>query len=235
LKTNYHSKHYLAVEVQEYLVAEKYHALLGCTIDGKSYFNTEKKLNIFKIKLTMIQEAERILSRIIRITPSIKGGVISNAQQRQKMNTTMSIDVPRQLVLVTDTKGNHFVPFDYIDTVWKILRRSLRTEPRDVMTELANNLGFIQAGDASVSKTFYGDRGVYHQHYYWPLLVLRSLTLISQEGTGQLCITIEGTHYEDWKNKLNHVDSISQKNSLQHTTQDDFIPQNNLPTQQSTL
>lgn len=204
------SKHYLTLRLHEFLDEEKYRALLACTIDGRSHFDREHKVNRFKLRPKMIPEAERILGRRLRILTYVGGQVGSGAQTRPKQILEIAPDIERAILLVTDNRGTHEVPFDYVDEVWSILKRFLEARPDVVMTEVAKRLGkYNRVVGIPIYKALYGDRSPYHYHYYWPVHgVLRGLGLVEVTGAGStltLHLTQGAVGCKDWKEKLEPI------------------------------
>jgi hypothetical protein len=148
-------------------------------------------------------EAERVLGRRIRLIRSDITQVEGTVEEREKWKLSICVDANQRIIVVILNNTAHPTPFEYIDFVWKEIRKSGTIEPRDVYRALEQHLKMS-------SHTFYGSRGNYHAMYYWPVVALKWLGLVGQNGTGPLCLTQEGVVCRDWKDKIGAQYSVSE-------------------------
>ena len=83
----------MTLKLREYLEEKKYRALVACTIDGRSYFNSEREENVYRLKPSLIPQAEKIIGRQIRIVSRVEGEVQSGAGRRPKQSLALAVDV----------------------------------------------------------------------------------------------------------------------------------------------
>jgi len=194
------SRRYFTLEVAEWLPDERYRELAQCTVDRRSHWDPERKVKTFYVALSRIRDAEIALGKRMRFERKVAAEIEGEVQPRPKQHMDVCVDVQQKLLVVLVDGEAHAVPFEYVDEVWRILKDEKKdaVQPRVVMGRLAAKLGF------SGYKEFYGARGAYYQHYYWPLVCLKSksLYLVDQSGNGPISFTQEGAACEDWKATL---------------------------------
>jgi hypothetical protein len=216
------ARHYFTLELNEWLPPDKYAMLRACTVDGRSHFNKDRKVNTFLIALSKLAEAEQILGRRIRLVTleSAEVDAFDATQKRKKWKLDVCIDINRQIIIIILNGTPHPTPFEYVDFIWSQVKSSGVIEPRKLFRVLELHLGMGEG-------TFYGNRANYYAMYYWPVVALKSLNLVEQEGNGPLALTSDGISCNNWKEKLpvgmnggasmrdnGRVDSLSDLNSF---------------------
>lgn len=190
--------HYFTLKVSDWLPDDKYRQLLAITIDKTSHWDPERRVNTFLIFAHKIPDAEKILDVSLAIRSVRAAELDVNVPQRPKECLALSVDADQQVVVVQTNDGTHLVPFAYIDTLWRLAKKFSVGEPRQFYEELGRPFKL----DAWA---FYGRRGIYHEHYYWPMKVLEHLLLVDESGAGRtrrITLTQESVACKDWREKL---------------------------------
>jgi hypothetical protein len=186
--------HYITLELP-YLPAEKYMALLKCTVDHSSQWIPEKRLNRYKIDVHKIREVEKILGWKITVKREIAGEVEGEIGKRERVSLDICYNIEQRILIVIENEQTHVVPFDYIEFIWKIIKDAETIKPRQIWEMLEDSLGLPR-------NTFYQYRKIYYEHYYWPVVALKGLGLIAQSGSGPLELTKKGKITESWESCL---------------------------------
>jgi hypothetical protein len=189
------SQHYFTLELSEWLPPDRYAALLSCTVDGRSTFDRTRKVNTFLVSLSKLAEVERILERRIRLIKISASQVEGTVDQRENWKLDICIDVNQRIIVVILNDSPHPVPFEYVDFIWSQIKSSGVIRPREIWQAIERRIGMPV-------DSLYQDRGNYYGMYYWPIVALKWLGLVGQNGTGPLCLTQEGAVCRDWKEKM---------------------------------
>ena len=191
------NRDYVTLEVKEYLPTDKYAALRKCTVDGRSRWDPERRVNVYRIDVRKIREAEEILGRKITITREVVSEVRGETGERETFKLNITYDVVQKLIIVIVNDQTHKVPFDHVDFVWNYIKKAGVTTPAKIFRALEELLGLPK-------EAFLGIRRVYFLHYYWPLVALKGLGLVKQytDQNKTLSLTQQGIAIQNWEDTL---------------------------------
>jgi hypothetical protein len=186
--------HYFTLKTP-WLPDDTYRQLIAVTIDKRNHWDPKTQENTFYIFAHKIPDAERILGRPIAIKTRPCAELDAEIAKRPKQTLTLAIDATQEVIIASIGTKTHSVRFAYISTLWRRIKTLGAVRPRELWEELEQLLDLPK-------DTFYKNRAMYYTHFYWPVVVLKTLSLIDQSGTGPIVITAEGVRCTDWQEKI---------------------------------
>lgn len=186
--------HYFTLKTA-WLPDDPYRQLVALTVDKRSHWDPNEKKNTFLIFAHKIPDAERILGKAITINVQPCTKLDAEIAKRPKLTLTLAIDATQEVIIASTGKKTHTARFAYVTTLWSRIKTLGAVRPRELWEELERLLNLPP-------DTFYQNRAMYYTHFYWPVVVLKTLALIDQSGTGPLVITAEGAKCSDWRDKI---------------------------------
>lgn len=186
--------HYFTLKTT-WLPDGSYRQLVALTVDKRSHWDPNEKKNTFLIFAHKISDAERILGRAITINVRPCTSLDAEIAKRPKQALTLAIDATQKVIIASTGTKTHMVRFAYITTLWTRIKTLGAVRPRELWEELEQLLNLPK-------DTFYQNRAMYYTHFYWPVVVLKTLALIDQSGTGPIVITPEGARCANWQDKI---------------------------------
>lgn len=186
--------HYFTLKTS-WLPDDTYRQLVALTVDKRNHWDPKAQNNTFLIFARNIPDAERILGKPIAIRTEPCAELDAQISRRPKQVLSLAIDATQQVIIASTGRTAHTVAFAYISTLWKRIKTLGAIRPREMWEELECLLDLPK-------DTFYQNRAMYYTHFYWPVIVLKTLGLIDQSGTGPLVITAEGAKCGDWQEKI---------------------------------